>query len=63
MYPLHPHIASAFNQSHIEDLRRRPAARASRRAPGPARQATGWFLVRVGMRLAVPAPRLIPVAR
>ncbi len=61
MYPMHPHISRALNQSRIHDLH--DLSRPRRRRPSPARQATGWFLVRMGLRLALPAPRLMPAAR
>jgi hypothetical protein len=63
MHPLHPSMADALNRTHLADLQRGPAPR-PRRAHSPrerhaVRQATGWFLINLGLRLALP-PRPTP---
>jgi hypothetical protein len=60
---MHPAQLELLAKAHVEELRRRP--RRSLRAGGPRprslRGATGWFLVNLGLRLAVTRPA-VPVA-
>lgn len=70
MHPNHPTMAEALNRAHIRDMhnaaRVRPrGARVRRPHPtstGVIRSRTGWFLVHVGLRLALP-PRRYTTAR
>ncbi len=65
MHPLPSHLAYQYAQARQADLARhrhqatavaqRPRRRGGVRA---IRQSTGWFLVGVGLRLAVPQPPL-----
>jgi hypothetical protein len=71
VHPMHPALADPVNRAHIADLRRRPVVplrgTARHRRPRAVRQATGWFLVHLGLRLALPVrpdrKPLSPVAR
>ncbi len=60
-----PGQLGALADTHMEDLRRRPVHRLPSRRPGRSRRsvrrATGWFLVNLGLRLAVPR-RSVPAA-
>ena len=68
MVPMHPALVAMTSDARVAELRR-PAGSLSRlprrrrvAAPAPARvrRATGWFLVRVGLRLVLPRPTTMP---
>ncbi len=67
MHPMHPAMVEASARSRVAELQgRRPAPR--RRLPRrersrSVRRAIGWFLVNLGMRLALPQPTLRPAPR
>jgi hypothetical protein len=69
MQPMHPAIADALYRARVEELTRttRPTRRTGstrRRAPAAAvRRRAGWFLVHVGLRLALPRPAVRVAAR
>ena len=72
-------VGEALARSHMEELRRDAAAHqrsadhqrsaahqrsgAGRRRRRSVRTTAGWFLVRVGMQLALPRPAVSKVAR
>jgi hypothetical protein len=65
MHPLPSHLAYELCQARraeVERRKRQPAgfARGAQRPGGmrSVRQSTGWFLVELGLRLAVPHPPL-----
>jgi len=64
---MHPGQLEALTRAHLDDLRSRPAARVLIIRPEPrlrdARNAVGWFLVCLGLRLALPAQPPAPVTR
>jgi hypothetical protein len=64
MYPLHPAMADAVNRAHITELRRwpttPPVTQGFRHRTAAARETMGWFLVNVGLRVAV---RPVPAAQ
>ncbi len=70
MYPLHPALTQAHARARVEELQRQSrhasVPRRTRRAH-PRRRSirttAGWFLVNLGLRLAVAPPPLTPVAR
>jgi hypothetical protein len=71
MFPLHPALTEAHARARVDELHRqaRPIAvqRRARRAHPRSRSmrtTAGWFLVNLGLRLAVsPRPRVTPVAQ
>jgi hypothetical protein len=62
---MHPEMARAVMAARTEDLRRGPRPRSGYSPPAPPRlrTATGWFLVEVGLKLAVPHRHLRPATR
>ena len=58
MHPMPPAMAEGLMRARQADLRRRPATRPRRRSRDPRRlglrRKTGWWLVTLGLRLAVP---------
>jgi hypothetical protein len=67
MHPLHPAMVEASARSRVAELQgRRPPPRHRRRMRGRSgsfRAALGWFLVNLGMRLALPQPSARPATR
>jgi hypothetical protein len=66
VHPMHPAMAEASARARVAELRgRRPSARKrlpSRRHSRSIRSAIGWFLVNLGMRLALPQPSAVRTA-
>jgi hypothetical protein len=62
---MHPEMVRAMMAARTEDLRRgpRPRSAPSRPTTPRLRTATGWFLVEVGLKLAVPQRELRPATR
>ncbi len=64
---MHPYLTAAHAVAHREELlreadhERRQLPRTSRRRAGSWRIRTGWYLVEVGLRLAVADQSSIPV--
>jgi hypothetical protein len=72
MHPMHPAMIELSARSRAAELQgRRVAPIAPRRpvgspAPNPGRglrRTTGWFLINLGMRLAVSSPAVRPATR
>lgn len=58
---LPPAVGEALVRDHLTDMRRHPVAhRCERRS---LRRTTGWLLVHIGLRLAVPRASVRAVAR
>ncbi len=55
---MHPRQLEALAKAHTEELRRRPSRLLPARGRGrrSVRDATGWFLVDLGLRLALRRP-------
>jgi hypothetical protein len=60
---MHPGQLEALAKAHTDELRRRPARLLPARRPRrrSVRGTTGWFLVNLGLRLAVRRPS-VPAA-
>jgi hypothetical protein len=63
MFQLHPALLDALVEDRVAELRHTAAASARaetakrrRRPINAARQGTGWLLVGLGLRLALPGP-------
>jgi hypothetical protein len=72
MHPVHPAMIELSARSRAAELQGRRVAPAAPRqkvaspAPSPGgglRRTVGWFLVNLGMRLALPRPAIRPVTR
>jgi hypothetical protein len=68
MHPLHPAMVEASARLRVAELQAVSRPRASGRLPRrrrsrAVRQTTGWFLVNLGMRLALPKPAVRPATR
>jgi hypothetical protein len=67
MQPLHPAMVEASARARVAELQAcRPPLRLrlpSRARSRSVRRAIGWFLVNLGLRLALPQPTVHPATR